>query len=158
MKRKLLTLIFLVFISGCAADISPNSYSVGAVGQVNRTISATIISARDVDIRGTQGLGATAGAGAGAAAGSAIGGSSQANIVGAIGGALIGGLAGAAIERNATEQTGVEYIVQTSNGHLMTIVQGPAPRFSVGQKVFVLYGPQARIIEDPRTSSSLPVE
>jgi outer membrane lipoprotein SlyB len=151
MRNKLLALVTAFVITGCAADISPNSYSVGSVGQVNRTVSATIISVRDVDIQGTQGVGTAAGVGAGAAAGSAIGGGTRSNIVGAIGGAVIGGVVGAMAEKGLTEQVGVEYVVQTSNGNLMTLVQGPNPRFSVGQNVLVLYGSPARIIADPRS-------
>jgi outer membrane lipoprotein SlyB len=70
--------------------------------------------------------------------------------LGAIGGAIIGGIAGAAIERSATQQQGVEYVVETENGHLMTIVQGEEPFFAVGDKVFVLYGTRSRVIADTR--------
>lgn len=135
---------------GCAKDISPHTYSVGSVGQVNRTVAATIISAREVDIAGTAGTGATAGTMAGAVAGSSLGGNARGNIVGAIGGAVVGGIAGAAIEAGATRQKGIEYVVETSNGNLMTIVQGASPSFYLGQRVFVLYGSPSRIIEDPR--------
>lgn len=137
-------------IFGCAKDISPHTYSVGSVGQVNRTVAATIVSAREVDIAGTAGTGATAGTMAGAVAGSAIGGNARGNIVGAIGGAVVGGIAGAAAEAGATRQKGIEYVVETSNGNLMTIIQGTSPYFSQGQKVFVLYGSPSRIIEDQR--------
>lgn len=143
-------LAVVTLLVGCAANISPNAYSVSSVGQVNRSVAATIISARDVDVSGTTGTGATVGVAAGATAGSAIGGGTRANILGAIGGAVIGGLAGAAVEGNATKQTGVEYVVQTSNGNLMTIVQGADPRFAEGDSVLVLYGSPSRIIADPR--------
>lgn len=142
--------LVLTSLVGCAANLSPHSYSVGSVGQVNRTIPATVISARQVDISGTTGTGAGVGVGAGAVAGSGIGGSGRANMLGAIGGAVIGGLAGAAIEQNATKQIGMEYVVQTENGNLMTLVQGPEASFHVGSRVLVLYGSPARIIADPR--------
>lgn len=137
---------------GCAPNVSPDSYSVGSVGQVHRTVSAEVISARDVQINGTQGLGAAASAGMGAAAGSAIGGGVRSNVIGAIGGAVVGGVAGALVEQSMTKQTGVEYVVQTANGHLMTIVQGGNPRYVEGQKVLVLYGSPSRLIADPRES------
>jgi outer membrane lipoprotein SlyB len=70
--------------------------------------------------------------------------------VGAIGGAVIGGLAGAAIESSATQQKGLEYVVETENGNLMTIVQGTNPAFMEGQRVLVLYGTPSRLIADPR--------
>lgn len=103
-----------------------------------------------VDISGTSALGGTAGAAVGATAGSALGGGVRSNIVGAVGGAVIGGIAGAAIESSATKQTGMEYVVETENGNLMTIVQGKDPLFTQGSKVLVLYGNPSRIITDPR--------
>jgi len=121
------------------------------VGQVNRTVSATVVSAREVDVAGTTGVGGSAGTATGAVVGSAAGGNNtRGNIVGAIGGAVVGGLAGAAIESNATKQKGMEYVVETENGNLMTIVQGTDPIFVAGQKVLVLYGSPSRLIADPR--------
>jgi outer membrane lipoprotein SlyB len=141
----------IIALVGCASNISPQTYSVGSVGQVNRTISATVISVREVDVAGTTGVGGSAGTAAGAVVGSGAGGNnSRGNIVGAIGGAVIGGLAGSAIEANATKQKGMEYVVETENGNLMTIVQGSDIVFAAGQKVLVLYGSPSRLIADPR--------
>lgn len=140
-------------LAGCATNISPDTYSVGSVGQVNRTIAATVISVREVDVAGTTGLGGTTGAATGAVVGSAAGGGNvRGNIVGAIGGAVVGGLAGAAIEANATKQKAFEYVVETQNGNLMTLVQGIDTQFALGQKVLVLYGSPSRLINDPRNN------
>lgn len=152
---KVLTLLALTgaLLAGCATNISPQTYSVGSVGQVNRTVAATVISVREVDVAGTTGLGGGAGAATGAVVGSAAGhGNARGNIVGAIGGAVVGGLAGAAIEANATKQKAIEYVVETQNGNLMTIVQGLDTQFTLGQKVLVLYGSPSRLIPDPRNS------
>ena len=141
----------IIAIIGCASNISPRTYSVGSVGQVNRTVSATVISVREIDVAGTTGVGGGAGTAAGAVIGSGAGGSNtRGNIVGAIGGAVVGGLAGAAIEANATKQKGMEYVIETENGNLMTIVQGTDTVFAEGQKVLVLYGSPSRLIADPR--------
>ncbi len=138
-------------LGACKQNISPQTYSVGSVGQVNRTVPATVIGAREVDIAGTTGVGSVAGTAAGGVAASGVGGNNaRGNIVGAIGGAVAGGLAGAAIESGATRQKGMEYVVETENGNLMTIVQGLEPVFSVRQKVLVLYGSPSRLIADPR--------
>ena len=145
-----ITSLLAILLVGCTTNISPKTYSVGSVGQVNRTISATIISVREVDVAGTQGLGAGVGAAAGGIAGSSIGSGDRENLIGALAGAVVGGIAGAAIERSATEQKGMEYVVETENGNLMTIVQGVTTLFKEGQKVLVLYGTQSRIIADPR--------
>ena len=141
----------IIVLVGCASNISPRTYSVGSVGQVNRTVSATVISVREVDVAGTTGVGGSAGTAAGAVVGSAAGGdNTRGNIVGAIGGAVVGGLAGATIEANATKQKAMEYVVETENGNLMTIVQGTDTIFTEGQKVLVLYGSPSRLIADPR--------
>jgi len=151
MKAIALMAAFVVALGGCASNISPQTYSVGSVGQVNRTVSATVISVREVDVAGTTGIGGSAGTATGAVVGSAAGGSNtRGSIVGAIGGAVVGGFAGAAIEANATKQKGMEYVVETENGNLMTIVQGTETVFATGQKVLVLYGSPSRLIADPR--------
>lgn len=143
----------LIMLAGCAQNLSPQTYSVGSVGQVNRTVSATVISAREVNVAGTSGIGGGAGTAAGAVVGSGAGGNnSRGNIIGAIGGAIVGGLAGAAIESNATKQKGIEYVVETENGNLMTIVQGIDPIFIQNQKILVLYGSPSRLIADPRAN------
>ena len=143
----------VIILSGCASNISPHTYSVGTVGQVNRTISATVISVREVDVAGTTGLGGGVGAVSGGVIGSAAGGGdARGNIIGAIAGAVVGGLAGSAIEGSATKQKGMEYVVETDNGNLMTMVQGTDASFVVGQKVLVLYGSPSRLIVDPRAA------
>lgn len=150
MKISLLSMTMLAILSltACKQNVSPDTYSVGSVGQVNRVIRGKIISARPVEIAGTQGVGGTAGAAAGAAAGSGIGGGARSNIVGAIGGAVIGGVAGALVEESATAQNGMEYVVETENGSLLTIVQGAEPPLSVGLPVLVMHGSQSRVIAD----------
>lgn len=136
--------------SACMPDVRPDSYAVGSVGTVNRTVAAIVISARPVAISGTSDTGGTTGALAGGVAGSSLGSNSRDNAIGALGGALVGAIAGAAIERQRTEQTGTEYVVQTDNGALLTIVQGDAGSFAPGAHVLVLYGAPSRIIADPR--------
>lgn len=137
-------------LCGCASNISPQSYSVGSVGQVNRTIAGKVISAREVDVSGTTGTGGGAGSALGAVGGSSLGGTGRDNLAGAIGGAVVGGLVGSALESNATKTKGMEYVVETENGNLMTVVQGISPTFEIGQKVLILYGSPSRVIVDPR--------
>ena len=98
--------VAIIALVGCASNISPQTYSVGSVGQVNRTISATVISVREINVAGTTGVGEGGGSALGAVAGSSLGSTGRDNLAGAIGGAIVGGLAGAAIEGHATKQTG----------------------------------------------------
>ncbi len=148
--RFLLLLSALCLISGCTQNISPDTHSVESTGKVTQTVPGVIVSARTVSVAGTNSTGRVAGGLAGGAAGSAIGGGTRSNILGAIGGALVGGIAGGAIEEGITSQSGIEYVVQTEGGGLVTLTQGPQPAFSKGQKVLILYGSQARIIADER--------
>ncbi|MCW2245741.1 outer membrane lipoprotein SlyB [Azospirillum fermentarium] len=154
MKPSLMQWVLAALVAGataaCAPNMSPDSYAAGAVGQVNRTVRGVVVSARPVAIGGTQsGLGAGAGAVAGGVAGSAIGGNARANVIGAVGGAVIGGIAGAMAEDAATRQSGMEYVVQTENGALLTVVQGASPVLAPNQKVLVIYGARSRVIPDP---------
>lgn len=137
-------------VTACAPNISPDSYAVGTVGQVNRAVRGVVISARPVAIGGTQsGIGAGAGAVVGGVAGSAIGNGTRAGIIGGVGGALVGGIVGAMVEDGASRQTGMEYVIQSENGALLTVVQGTTPSFAMNQKVLVIYGSGSRIVADP---------
>lgn len=142
-------LLAFALLAGCQRNVSPDTYSIGSVGQVNRATRAVVISARAVNISGTQsGLGAMTGAAAGGIGGSQIGrGGGAAAAV--LAGVVIGGIAGAMAEEAATGQLGTEYVVSTENGLLMTLVQGPTPYFPMGQKVLVIYGGQSRLVAAP---------
>lgn len=154
--RTVAVLLLALMVLGCTPNVRPDSYSVGSVGQVNRSIGGVVISTRQVHIDGSQGGGAAAGGAMGAVAGSQVGGSDAAGAVGAIGGLVIGAIAGAAAERKLSDQTGVEYVVETMNGNLMTVVQGADPSFAPGDNVLILYGSPARVIADPRAGGQRP--
>src|SRR5688500_6549768 len=100
MKSLTKTLVAAMFmaltVTGCAPNISPDTYSSSTANQVNRVIAGTIVSARVVEVSGdslTQGggmVGTLAGAGTGAiAAGSTIG-QGNGSAIAAIGGAVLG--------------------------------------------------------------------
>lgn len=148
MKKQFMSLLAgIIILTGCKTPISGNSYSAGSVGNVNRAVEAEVISKREVDIQGTSETGAAVGATGGAIAGGAAGGDDALGIVaGAIGGAVVGGLLGGATEKDATRQKGIEYVVRTENGVLLTVVQGRIPTIEKGQSVIVIYGSRSRII------------
>lgn len=138
----------LLLLGGCA-DLSPNTYSAGEVGQINQVVPATIVSMRPVKIQATSGgVGTLVGAGAGAVAGSTIGGGDTAHLLGGIGGAVIGGLAGNAIEKGISKKQGMEYVLRTKSGKLLTVTQTQDLQLGVNQKVLIIYGKQTRIVPD----------
>lgn len=150
MKRTLVALGLIATMVGCANTTDPSTYSVGSVGQVNRSVSGVVISARYVNINTNTGVGAGVGGVAGAVAGSSIGGGARANALGAIGGAVIGAIAGSAVEQSGANQPGMEYVISTINGSLLTVTQGVDPRFQENDRVIILYGSPSRVIKDPR--------
>ena len=151
MKFKRLFLIFLAasFLGGCAPNISPNNYNVADIGAANNVVRGVIVTARPVQVSGhNNGVGGLTGAVAGGIAGSTIGGGGTANALGAVGGAIAGGLLGNAVQKGVSKQTGIEYIVKTSKGRLLSVVQGTQSALSVGQHVLVILGNPAKIIPD----------
>lgn len=71
-------LVMALLMAACTTNISPDTYSVDSVGDVTRSVPGTIISARPVNVEGTNKVGGLTGAVAGGVAGSAIGGGTRA--------------------------------------------------------------------------------
>lgn len=138
----------LLSLGACADRYSPNSYNSEAVQQVARVDRGTVESVRTVSVKEANlALGGLAGGAAGGLA-AASAGSGSGNGLAVLGGALAGAAIGAVIEHEATKTQAYEYIVQKANGDMLSVVQrDPAP-LGVNQKVFVIYGVQARIIPD----------
>src|SRR3990167_2999579 len=88
-----IALLSVVMLSGCAQNVSSDTYTAEDMGRANKAEPGVIISKRAVNIDNNSGVGGLAGAGTGAAAGSAIGGSIQGSLIGMICGALVGGIA-----------------------------------------------------------------
>jgi outer membrane lipoprotein SlyB len=66
--------------------------------------------------------------------------------LGALGGAALGGIAGNYAQDGLSRQAGVEYIVRLDNGAMRTITQDTDVYMQPGQKCFLLYGEQSRVI------------
>lgn len=150
------TLACLVILSGCARNIGSGSYGDGAsFGEASETYRGVVINARAVTVQperlGDNAAGTVGGAIAGGVLGNQFGkgrGRDVTTVLGAIGGAV----AGAAVEQNLKTQNGMEYSVKTDEGKILTIVQGPNPQFSVGQRVLVMVssrrGGRSRVVAD----------
>jgi outer membrane lipoprotein SlyB len=150
LKMLFVTVLIGATVAGCAPSISPDVYGPCTTCGVSQTIPGVIYSARPVKVQGTPGVaGAIAGGVVGAIAGSAIGGG-RGCLLGAVGGTVAGAGLGGLVEQRLTRQWGMEYVVQTESGSLMTVVQGCSQyQFQCGQHVLVIMGPQPKVIPDP---------
>lgn len=157
MKKTCLMLFMgILCLSGCGREISSGVYSAASVGETSFTHQGVIISARPVEICGGEslsdnGAGMLLGGVGGGLLGSLVG-KGAGKIAASAGGAVLGGVAGAYSEKALKQQSGIEYVVQLTNGQLVTVVQGPAPTLCVNQKVMVLTSAQGRSRIVPDTS------
>ena len=134
-------LVATLAVTGCARQISADSYEGPAAGEVQRTYAGVVENVRRVEIQEDdtldgnktgQLIGGVAGGFAGSTIGSGVG---QAAAV--AGGAILGSIFGALAEQEIKRQPALEYIVRSDTGELSTIVQGLEPALTVGQRVFV---------------------
>jgi outer membrane lipoprotein SlyB len=125
-SRLLCAALALVMLASCA-NPSQNTYNDIDVGHNAIILFGTVVSARQVDIKGTNtGGGAGVGALAGGVAGSTIG-NGNGSIIGLLGGAIIGGVAVAMTEQALKDRQGIEYIITfAQTGQTQSIVQNIA--------------------------------
>ena len=146
-KFALLALLPLALsFNACTSNIGANDYFTSGVRQVGRAMGCTVLSVRQVVVRSDNNVGMIAGAGAGGLAGSMVGGNDTTKILGALGGAVVGGIAGDAAQSGLSKQEGYEYVVKTDNGNVMTITQGNDVLMTAGERCYLLYGKEARVI------------
>ncbi len=146
MKKQLLTLSALAFMTACAANINSDHYNTSATGTVGQVMACTVISVRQVNVSSSDSsTGSVIGAIGGGVAGSTIG-HGRGSLLGALGGAALGGIAGNLAQEGLTKQAGVEYIVKLNNGAMRTVTQGTDINMQPGQSCYLLYGDQSRII------------
>src|SRR5437764_755604 len=84
----------VLFVTGCAREISSNVYSADHVGEASRTFTGVVATARQVTVQENErlqdnGLGIIGGGIAGAYGGSYIG-KGEGNTLATVGGALVG--------------------------------------------------------------------
>ncbi len=143
MKHRIAMLFVLsavVALSGCASNLSGDSYSREEARVPQQVQYATVEQVRPVKIEGTKTpIGAGAGAIIGGVAGSTAGGGRGSAVAAAVG-TVAGGLLGAAAEEGITREQGVEVTVRYDNGQTVAIVQAASKNetFKVGDRVRVL--------------------
>jgi outer membrane lipoprotein SlyB len=138
----------LAFLAGCSSDHSPNIYASNAVQQANKVDVGIVVGFREVMISANGTAGAVTGGAAGGVLGTQAGTSSLDQGLGAVAGSAIGALIGSTIEHVTGDTKGWEYIVRKPNGDYLSVTQIEAKPLSIGQKVLVIGGAQARIVAD----------
>ena len=149
-----ITGVVLLSLSGCAREISSNTYKVGHIGEASFTYQGVVASARQVKVEEGEYLeqnstGIALGAIAGGAGGSTLGnGSGQ--VAATVAGAVLGGIAGAFAEKGLKSQNAMEYAIRLNNGSMMTIVQGLDSQLQAGQHVLVMvsHDGRSRVVAD----------
>jgi outer membrane lipoprotein SlyB len=134
-------------LSACGPDYSPNTYATNAVQQANKVDQGVVVGVREVGVSASGTAGALIGGAAGGIAGSQVG-TGAGTAFGALGGSLVGGIAGSAAEHVVGDTRAFEYIVRKPNGDLLSVTQKDTDPLSIGQKVLVITGNQARIVPD----------
>lgn len=147
MKNKLLyTCVLALLTSACASNINSDHYATSSTGDVGQVFPCRVVSVRQVAVSSSDSsTGSVLGAIGGGVAGSTIG-HGRGSVLGALGGAALGALAGDFAEEKLSRQTGLEYIVKLDNGSMRTITQGTDVQLKSGERCYLLYGNQSRVI------------
>ena len=139
--------LLLAGLSGCGPSYSPDTYASNAAQQANKVEQGIVVGVRDVGISAAGTVGTVTGAAAGGIAGSqAVAGPVSAFT--ALGGSLVGGIAGATVEHATADTVAFEYIVRKKNGDLVSVTQKDKTPLTLGQRVLVILGTQARVVPD----------
>jgi len=155
--RHVLAALSVVALAACVTA-SPDVVQPYQAQRMSQVLDGTVLSVRPVTIDGTQsGIGAGAGAIAGGVAGSNVGGGNGA-FVGSVIGAVLGGVIGNSVERGATQQNGVEILVQMRNGERRSVIQAASTdNWAVGDPVvLVTTAGRTRVTRAPQAYEPAP--
>jgi outer membrane lipoprotein SlyB len=137
--HRILGLLVLGLLAGCASTSSTTMYSRYDAGKPWTVQEATVVQVTEATIEGRdQGVIGTYGGGfIGHAVGHSIGHGAGSSIAGAVG-AVAGAIVGQKAEKKATEQRAWEILVEMEGGtETLAIVQPADESFSTGEKVRV---------------------
>jgi|TARA_B100000929_G_scaffold283168_1_gene263947 outer membrane lipoprotein SlyB len=136
-----------LYLSACVDGVG--KYRVESIGNAQRSVGAVVISYQPVFVQ-------TESSGTGALIGGTTGGyiadDNSDNpfviIAGVIGGAIVGEM----VESDANTHEATEYVIQTENDLLLTVVQinKNNPIFKTGERVILIHGYPSRLIRDTR--------
>jgi outer membrane lipoprotein SlyB len=155
--KSIVLALTVVALAACTTT-NPDIVQKGDAQRMSQIQDATVLSVRPVTIDGNQsGIGAAAGGVVGGISGSSVGGRREAAIVGVLV-AIVGSVIGNAIERTATREDAVEYLLQLKNGERRALVQGKGEEImAAGDPVIlVTTGGKTRIMKAPAVALPTP--
>jgi outer membrane lipoprotein SlyB len=140
-NKLFLLLLALFVLSGCASNLTGDSYSASEARKVQSVQLGNVVAERPVVIEGRQNsiLGTAAGGILGGVISSNVGGGSGRDIATGIG-AIIGGILGQQVEEKATRKQAQEITIRLDTGDTISIVQqiSQANFFAVNDRIKVL--------------------
>ncbi|AJI46015.1 hypothetical protein IBE11_06800 [Francisella tularensis subsp. novicida] len=140
-------LLLLCFLLTNCTNSAP-SYSANSVGQISQVEQGQIIDIQQVNIKGSDNIGARVGGLAGGLGGALAGsGNIFTSIAGSIGGAIVGGIAGGATEDAITSSKGYQFTLKLDNGKTIAILQEDKHDLNIGDRVTIyMSGNNTRIV------------
>jgi len=151
--RVVLSALLVASLTACATH-SPDVIHPYEAQRMATLSDATVLSVRPVTIDGYQsGVGAGVGAIAGGVAAANAASYHNSGWAGLLG-AVLGGVVGNAVERGATQQNGVELLLQMRNGERRSIVQANGNEgWMIGEPVvLVSTGGRTRVTRAPQVA------
>ena len=148
--KALLVVLAAATFAACTTT-NPDVIQKGDAQRLSQVQDATVLSVRPVVVDGNQtGGGAVAGGVIGGISGASVGGRREAVAVGVLA-AVVGSVVGNAIERTATREDAIEFLLQLKNGERRTLVQAKGGElFNPGDAVIlVTTGAKTRIVRAP---------
>ncbi len=139
-KKYFYCFIGLFFIFSCTnMSYQPDVVSKSDLQKQQYVVLGSIIDITKVTIEGDREVGAAAGALIGGAAGQGVTDSEPESDIAAIIGGLVGSAVGAEVGSNLTKKDGVELLIKTDAGRLVSIIQEVSKyNFKINQKVQII--------------------
>ena len=140
MKHNKYIYVAIIILSSCTnMSYQPNIVNKSDVQKQQYVVLGTIIDLTYVTIEGDREVGAAAGALIGGAAGKNVTDSETESDIAAIIGGLVGSAVGSELGSNITSKDGVELLIETNSGKLISIIQEVSNlNFKVDQKVRII--------------------
>tara|TARA_B100001094_G_C17880698_1_gene646752 strand:+ start:90 stop:548 length:459 start_codon:yes stop_codon:yes gene_type:complete len=124
MNKNLLVLFFLLVTVGCVnTKLTPDVVSRSDAQKQQYVVLGTIIDITKVVIEGDREAGALAGALIGGVAGKNVTDSETESDIASLVGGLVGSAIGSEVGSNLTKKDGIELLIETDAGKLISIIQ-----------------------------------